>query len=51
MKYKYSETAGYYGTGAWLVISTTGAFGDTVEKVFDTEYECISYINKRGFQT
>jgi len=41
MKYKYSDSAGYYGNGGWIVFSYDFLGHMLVYKVFSTEQECI----------
>lgn len=45
MKYKYSETAGYYGRGGWICY-TDGMHGVDVWKVFGTESEAVEYCQR-----
>lgn len=42
MKYKYSETAGYYGNGGWICYRE-GFNGISVERVCETEQEAREY--------
>lgn len=44
MKYKYSETAGYYGTGGWACYDNRGV----VWKVFAHEQKAIDYCARFG---
>lgn len=43
MKYKYSESAGYYGTGGWVCFDRSGPC-----KVLATEQEAIDYCARFG---
>lgn len=45
MKYKYSETAGYYGRGGW-VCYTESSCGVEVWKVFGSEAEAAAYCER-----
>ena len=43
MKYKYSESAGYYGTGGWVCFDSSGPW-----KVFGTEEEAKAFCARFG---
>lgn len=45
MKYKYSQTAGYYGRGGW-VCYTESSRGAEVWKVFGSEAEAAAYCER-----
>ena len=46
MNYKYSETAGYYGKGGWVVYSYGCIGGKSVHAVLATEEEAREYCDK-----